>query len=220
MGAVARSLTIADAAAIRCAQVLQPVGKTSLATKRVSFPAEASRRDDRYALAPSSLATVMQQYQGSVYAYLRARLLEPADAEDLSQEVFLRFYLGREKLGHSVPLQAWLLGIARNLLREHVRRVSRRREVSWPELCLELESMAEDPLSYCDETLALLPECLQALGPSAREALDLRYKAQFSIAEIANHLCRSKGAVKLLLYRARQALKHSLGRKLEKSRDE
>ena len=96
----------------------------------------ASQRGDKRAFA-----VLVDLYQQSVYGYLRARLSEPADAEDLCQEVFLRCYLGREKLARATAVGSWLIGIARNLLREHVRRQHRRREVGWTELCLALEQL-------------------------------------------------------------------------------
>jgi RNA polymerase sigma-70 factor (ECF subfamily) len=61
-----------------------------------------------------------------------------------------------------------------------------------------------------------LPKCLESLGQSAREAIDLRYRSQLRMAVIAEKLKRSEGAVKLLVHRARQALRHCLNRKLKK----
>ena len=118
----------------------------------------------------------IELYQNTVYGFLRARLLEPADAEDLCQEVFLRCYLGREKLSRAAAVGPWLIGIARNILREHVRRVHRRKEVAWTELCLELDALASEHEQRHDEALAHLPVCLDSLGQSAREAIDLRYR--------------------------------------------
>ena len=57
--------------------------------------------------------------------------------------------------------------------------------------------------------------CLEALGQSAREAIDLRYRLQLRMAEIGARLKRSEGAVKLLVHRARAALRHCLDRKAE-----
>lgn len=169
----------------------------------------ASQRGDTKAFA-----VLVELYQNSVYGFLRARLSEPADAEDLCQEVFLRCYLGREKLARATAVGSWLIGIARNLLREHVRRQSRRREVGWTELCLALEQLVGEHPNESNDALNHLPQCLESLGQSAREAIDLRYRSQMRLAEIAVHLRRSEGAVKLLMYRARQALKHCLDRRL------
>src|SRR5262245_44395451 len=95
-----------------------------------------SQRGDK-----NAFTALVELYQQTVYGYLRARLLEPADAEDLCQEVFLRLYLGREKLARASAVGSWLVGIARNVLREHVKKQHRRREVAWTELCLELDTL-------------------------------------------------------------------------------
>lgn len=170
----------------------------------------AQRGDNR------AFAALVEAYQNTVYAFLRARLIEPADAEDLCQEVFLRCYLGREKLSRAATVGAWLIGIARNLLREHIRRVNRRKEVAWTELCLELDALASEHAASYDDALLHLPRCLDSLGESAREAIDMRYRNQLRMAQIAERLKRSEGAVKLLVHRARAALRHCLDRKLKK----
>ena len=169
---------------------------------------QASQRGDNKAFA-----TLVELYQNTVYGFLRARLLEPADAEDLCQEVFLRCYVGREKLHRATAIGSWLIGIARNLLHEHVRRKQRRREVAWTELCLEMDALVGDRHADTSEAIGHLPVCLESLGQSAREAIDLRYRSQLRHAEIAARLKRSEGAVKLLVHRARQALKNCLDRK-------
>ena len=50
--------------------------------------------------------------------------------------------------------------------------------------------------------------------PSARQALNLRYEGSLRLAEIGRRLHRSEGAIKLLMFRARQALRDCLDNKL------
>lgn len=169
----------------------------------------AAQRGDRQAFA-----ILVERHQRTVYGFLRARLTDCSDAEDLCQEVFIRCYLGREKLERATAVGAWLTGIARNILREHVRRQSRRREVAWTELCLELDQLTQTRDGHEDDAVAQLPKCLDTLGQSAREAIDLRYRAQLRMEEIGRRLHRSEGAAKLLVHRARQALRNCLERKL------
>lgn len=161
----------------------------------------------------NAFTRVIEQYQRTIYGYLRARVSDANDAEDLTQDVFLRLYQGRARLGNEVVLRAWLIGIARNVLREHARSQSRRKEVAWTELCLEIEAMS--PLEDPDDDTALqrLPACMESLGDSARAALDLHYQSQLRVAEIAQRFKRSEGAVKLLMFRARQALRRCLDQK-------
>jgi RNA polymerase sigma-70 factor (ECF subfamily) len=169
----------------------------------------SAQRGDRQAFS-----SLVERHQRTVYGFLRARLTDSADAEDLCQEVFIRCYLGREKLERASTVGAWLTGIARNILREHVRKMSRRREVAWTELCLELDQLTHGHEGREHDALNHLPKCLDSLGQSAREAIDLRYRAQLRMEEIGRRLKRSEGAVKLLVHRARQALRHCLERKL------
>ena len=175
---------------------------------------EQLRRGDR-----AAFAAVIERHQRAVYGYLRARLLQATDADDMTQEVFLRFYLSQARFDSSALVRPWLLGIARNLLREHIKGLKRRKEVAWTELCLELESVMPPDAQWTDDedVMRHLPICLDGLGPSAREAIDLQYRGERKLAEIGRQLHRSEGAVKLLLHRARQALKDCLARRTKQS---
>jgi RNA polymerase sigma-70 factor (ECF subfamily) len=172
----------------------------------------AAQRGDQKAFA-----AIVEFYQHTVFGYLRARLFDATEAEDLCQETFLRCFQGREKLSRTTQVGPWLIGIARNLLREHVKRVNRRREVAWTELCLELDQLVSERNSQASDALQNLPMCLESLGPSAQQAIDLRYRAQMRMNEIAAHLRRSEGAVRLLVHRARLALKQCLEGRLRSS---
>jgi len=176
---------------------------------------ERLKRNDR-----SAFEAIVQKYQRGVFAYLRSRVFCTSDAEDLTQEVFLRFYQGRERFDGANMIRPWLMGIARNLLKEHIRKSRRRKEVAWTELCLELDELvqshASDSQDTHEDTLKSLPECLDGLGQSARQAIHLRYSSGFSLLDIGRQLKRSEGAIKLLMFRARQALKYCLDSKMRK----
>jgi RNA polymerase sigma-70 factor (ECF subfamily) len=170
----------------------------------------AAQQGDR-----AAFAALVERYQGLVFGYLRARLLQASDAEDLTQEVFLRSYGARARFDSSAMVGPWLIGIARNLLHEHARKKKRRREVAWTEICLELEEQSGAQSDRYEELLARLPGCLDSLGPSARQAIDLKYNGKLRLAEIGARLKRTEAAAKLLMFRARQALKNCLERRKE-----
>lgn len=170
----------------------------------------AAQRGDR-----AAFTALIERYQGLVFGYLRARVLQASDAEDLTQEVFLRSYGARARFDSSALVGPWLIGIARNLLYEHARKTKRRREVAWTEICLELEEQERSQSDQYDELLARLPECLESLGPSARQAIEMKYNGKLRLAEIGARLKRTEGAAKLLMFRARQALKNCLERRKE-----
>jgi RNA polymerase sigma-70 factor (ECF subfamily) len=147
-----------------------------------------------------------------VYGYLHARLLNGGDCEDLAQEVFLRACATRGKVDPALGIRPWLFGIARNVLREHVRRQRRRKEVAWAQLCLELENVVDHQGLY-EDVLADLPDCLSQLGESAHQALKWHYFDGQRIDAIATRLGRTLGAVKVLMVRARQSLKRCILRR-------
>lgn len=158
----------------------------------------------------AAFATLIERHQRAIYGFLRARLTQAGDADDLTQEVFLRFYETQARFDSAALIRPWLVGIARNLLRERVRSQRRRKEVAWTELCLELETVLPADAAATDDALQFLPACLDGLGPSARQAIELHYRGEKKLAEIGAALHRSEGAVKLLLHRARQALRDCL----------
>jgi RNA polymerase sigma-70 factor (ECF subfamily) len=163
--------------------------------------------------AQQRLAEVIARHQQAVAAYLRSRVLRAEEADDLVQEVFLRLYMAGDRFDASRTIEPYLLGIARNVLREWARRQRTRREVSWTDVCLEAEAAPSELSSQYEEELQHLPACLQQLPAPARQAVEMHYRHKACLQEIGQALRRSVGAVKLLLYRARQALRRCLDRK-------
>jgi len=149
------------------------------------------------AFTPEELAAIVDRYQLVVYSFFRARVLQESDAEDLTQEVFVRFYTARSRFDDSREIRPYLLGIARNLLRERARTLRHRNEVSWTELCLEVEEATPEVETAQDERLDRLPQCIARLGPAARMAIELYYGARLRVQEIADRMQRSEGAVKV-----------------------
>jgi RNA polymerase sigma-70 factor, ECF subfamily len=149
---------------------------------------------------------VYAQHHAVIHGFLRARVLDGNDAEDLCQEVFLRAFQGLSRYDPKFDIRPWLLGIGRNVLREHVRRVGRRKEIGWTELCLELEGILGADSPY-EDALDLLPVCMSELGDAANQALYWHYMQGLKLEQIAQRLDRTLGAVKVLMVRSRQALK-------------
>lgn len=179
----------------------------------MTTPPSASRprRKGLHDADRAEVEAVVAAHQTMVYGFLRGRLADASAADDLCQEVFLRFLTSRPLVATgSGETSAWLVGIARNVLREHARRRARRREVSWTELCLDVEHGGNQAAGDTDDRLARIPGCLDGLGKTARTALDLHYGERLRLAEIGRRFDRSENAVKLLLFRARQAVRRCL----------
>lgn len=170
-------------------------------------------KETRERRSQAELERAVNAYQRNVFGFLRGRLTQDSDAEDLTQEVFLRYFVSSPVFDDPGMTLPWLLGISRNVLREFVRKGKNRRETVWTELCLEAE--ADSPEGTGAETPAfdVLPECIDALGSTAKNAIQLRYKGRLRMSEIGKKLKRTEGAVKVLVCRARQMLKNCIERK-------
>jgi RNA polymerase sigma-70 factor (ECF subfamily) len=160
-----------------------------------------------------AFASIVERHQAVVFGYLRARLLHSHDAEDLTQEVFLRCFTCWSRFDGTSEVRPWLLGIARNLLHEYVRRRQRRKETAWTEACLEMDAVRPPEAQPYEDYVDHLSGCINGLGDTAKQAIEMRYQSQLGVGEIGSKLRRSAGAAKLLMFRARQALKNCLLRK-------
>lgn len=177
-----------------------------------SLGGETMRADQTAATTPVDKKRWFEQvytdHHRVVFGFLRARVLDHADADDLTQEVFLRFYsgLGRYDPTRNPDARPWLRGISRNVLREHIRKIKRRKETGWTELCLELDDLIGGAIDE-DDRLNLLPTCINQLGDSARHAIRAHYMQGKKLKVIAQEMDRTVGAVKVLMVRSRQALR-------------
>ena len=161
----------------------------------------AARRGDRDAFAALYKANVDR-----VYYYLLRRVSQPADAEDVAAEVFIRAMQALPSYKpQGVPFIAWLLRIAHNSAVNYVRKQARRQEVV-------LQEAVDAPHDTADMAMAKVAaeEVSQAMGGLTqlqRQVLGLRFRMQLSIAETAEKMKRSESAVKFLQHSAIRALR-------------
>ena len=78
-------------------------------------------------MSREAFETVMSAHHGEIYRYLQRVLGRADDADDLSQETFLRAYRAYRALPGDANVRAWLFSIATNLTKNHFRSETRRR---------------------------------------------------------------------------------------------
>lgn len=157
---------------------------------------------------PAAWAEIFERHYRTVFAFVRFRLPGSEEAEDLAAQVFETAY---SRAGHfdyrGVPIEAWLIGIARNLVRDHVKKLSRRPPAR------ELDD--EAPVAQPDATS--LVDLHQDLGAAMRQLTDdqqtvlsLRFLLDRSVSDTAVLMHRSEDAVKNLQRRALAAMQRAL----------
>ena len=155
-----------------------------------------------------AFAYLVETYQGPVYNLCYRMLGEANDAEDASQETFMRAYKGIRSYDGQRTFSTWLLSIAAHYCIDQIRR--RRFTV----LSFEEDPMLEPPdldpgpeaALVASENQKKVQALLSSLNPQDRAAVVMRYWYDFSYEEIAGTLQLSVSAVKSRLHRARRDL--------------
>ena len=143
-------------------------------------------------------------YLSTVYRYIYYRVGTHALAEDLTSETFLRALRALSSFRwQGRDFGAWLVTIARNLVTDHYKSGRFRLEVATGEI-LDYDSAADGPEDDVLSRLAneALVQALKKLGADQQECLVLRFLNGLSVAETAQVLAKSEGAVKQLQLRA------------------
>jgi RNA polymerase sigma-70 factor (ECF subfamily) len=164
-------------------------------------------------MRPDSDATeaglLFAEYHDRIRRYIAGMVREPAEAEDLTQETFLRAHCQQQTLRDPAAARAWLYRIATNVCVDRLRQ--RRPQVALEEPEVEGQAAAVEPAAAHRmleraETSACVQRCLDHLSDSYRAVL-LMYEARgLTVAEIAELLDVSVGSVKIRLHRARLRL--------------
>jgi len=152
---------------------------------------------------------LVDKYKGAVHALAYRKLRDYHDAEDITQEAFLRAYQKLSTLKDGRNFAGWLYVITANCCRMHLRKLCQKvgatvcledvADEQWKTLSVAKYTDLERRQSVRD-AIATLPEC-------DRTAITLHYMGGMSCKEIARFLGTSAGAIKDRLYRARKRLK-------------
>jgi RNA polymerase sigma-70 factor (ECF subfamily) len=152
---------------------------------------------------------LVDQFQGGVYGLCVRLLSHRHDAEDVTQEVFLRVFRSLRRWDSSRPLKPWIMGIAINRCRTWLVQRARR-----PEAVDYLQDMA---MARPEDNSAELQREIQAavddLRPEFREVFVLYHEQGQAYEEIAQVLQRPLGTVKTWLHRARLEILDRLQRR-------
>ena len=154
-----------------------------------------------------NLDQIYTEYSGKVMGYIRARVRNRADAEDILSEVFEKILRKMEDFDpEKASLNTWIFTITRNTVIDHFRR-SRPGEELDENLSDETE-IDEDLLRT--ENLSELADALRKLPQQLMDIVVLRYYDGKPLTEIAQMMNLSYGAVKLRHQNAIMLLREAL----------
>jgi RNA polymerase sigma-70 factor (ECF subfamily) len=170
-------------------------------------------------MTDEKISQALLKNRNSLMAFIFALTRDYEVAEDVFQETALAILREQEKGGEISNFMAWSREIARRRVLEYYRKRSKNR-------CLPLEEGMIDQIALAfeeseaerendGERLRYLRECLAGLRREAAELIEMKYGKGLSLKQLSEKTGATVSALKVSLWRARQALARCIGRKLE-----
>lgn len=170
---------------------------------------------------PGAFAELIGLYWSKVFGRLYRHIGDRQEAEDLTQEVFLRLYRHRKRYRPQARFATWIFHITQNVARNALRTRRRRPCKRLGILIQDDEGNGFEPLrpERCEppwrpmeraELAHIVRTAVACLGNRQRLALELQQFCHWTYAEIAAEMDMSPKAAKSLLYRARNQLRENL----------
>lgn len=160
----------------------------------------------------TAIMEIYESYFPPIYQFLRLRVGDKNEAEDLASEVFLKFVSAVR--GHSAPrvsLRGWLFRVARNELYAHYGKNLRFPTTTLDEW-MPAESETEPEIRFIHNlSVERSRRALRMLVPDQQEVLILRFGQALSLQETADIMGKSVSAVKSLQFRAVDTLRQIVG---------
>lgn len=166
-----------------------------------------------------AVGELYRRHVDMIYRYTYARVKDVAVAEDLTAQVFLKALEGLDSYQPTgVPFSAWLYRIAHARTVDHWRQQQRRQEVMLPETMPSRAPQPDDVAIAKSEWNTAL-DLLDRLTDDQRDVIILRFIEEMSLAEVAELLDKTVGAVKALQHRALASLARLLKQRSASLRD-
>lgn len=152
-----------------------------------------------------ALSEIYERYFDRIFGYVVLRTEDRGEAEDITQEVFLKVLkaIGRYR-STGVPFVAWLYRIARNQIIDHVRYKARKVTMPLDDAIMATAFSTDDPQAAAETGYEMeqLKLAMEQLTPSQREVVILRFSSGLPLEGVASIMGKSVGAVKTLQHSA------------------
>jgi len=152
------------------------------------------------------MALLFQRYHRPLYGFLFHMTGQKEASEDMVQNVFYRMLRSRHTFTGLGEFRTWMYHLARNVLKDHLKRAGRYRPMPEWEDRIAGDDLVEEQLERKQE-LEMLQLKIESLSPESREVLVLSRYQDLKYAEIAGVLDISVAAVKVRIHRAIRQLR-------------
>ncbi len=157
-----------------------------------------------------ALTQLYEEYFDKIYRYIVLKIGERTEAEDMTQQVFLKAFKNISTYKYQgLPFSSWLYRIAHNQIVDYFRKKSKRGTVPLDE---SLAASDSDPRQEAELNLDIedLSRATRRLTKAQQEVISLRFAGEFSIAQVARVMGKTEGAIKALQHSAIVSLRKVL----------
>ncbi len=158
-----------------------------------------------------AFGSLFDLYHVAIYRYVASRVRQPAEAEDLTQSVFVKALEALPRYeARGIPFAGWLFRLARNAVIDFVR--TRRDHLDLDVLAGQTDGEPEPVETVMTRVdIEAVRRALAGLTDEQREVIALRFFAGLSSKEAADAMGKQEGTIRGLQFRALLALRRQLG---------
>ena len=164
------------------------------------------------AISPEFTQLVAEQHQ-QLRGFVRTLGVDPEWVDDLAQEVLLVAWRESDSFDSQRDIGKWLRGIARNLVRNELRKDQRRKRIlhaGLTELLVRSPQGETEAADWQQYRMSVLRDCVEQLAPKSRQIVAGRYGDGWKAPDLADHLGMTAAAVRQALMRIREQLKQCI----------
>jgi RNA polymerase sigma factor (sigma-70 family) len=155
---------------------------------------------------PAGFDELIARWHAPLWGFVRGLVGNDDAASEIFQDVWVRVIRGIPRLRDGAKLRAWLFGIARRTLMDHLRH----EYAKSPMVDMDVDEIAADAPADQDTDVYELERALSELPMIEREALTLFYLQELSLIEVAEALNVPVGTIKSRLFRAKRLLRQAM----------
>ena len=156
----------------------------------------------------AGVVELIREYRDGLVLYLNSILRDIGTAEEICEDTFVKLVTKRPRFSGRSSFRTWLYAIGRNLALDHLRRNAKLTALPEAESLADMESLEQGYIR--EERRIVVHRAMGKLNPEYRQVLWLSYFEEFTNAETAKLMKKSKRQVENLLYRAKQSLRTEL----------
>lgn len=159
----------------------------------------------------NGIVEIVKDYKDGLILYLNRYVEDIFIAEELTEDTFFKLMVKKPKFFPKYSFKTWLYTIGRNVALDYIRKKKKIADVSLENNEIQLNEEETLLQSYLvEERKQIVHKALRNLKSEYKEVLQLSYFEEFSNAETARIMKKTKRQVEMLVYRAKQSLKSEL----------